>query len=325
MLLPPQPPLGPGFAEWYQDYKRSKEQPFTKAYASHKRRPTFRTDYAFTGIDRQRPVDKSSLWKTERPQWCWRPGSPSRFAETLPASSSAPSLRASSPEKTKRRTGPPPPLGTGTSRWWLSEVTGDRKVCQGLFEVRSGLVPMYDRPSKDGELLGNLRGGTMFKADTKVLGKVMWLKLITEGVPPPLFSLERDGIEDHGEPPFSPSSVTSFPGADAEPADTLGTFERLYKRSTRGAMHAKNELDPSTTIWVEFNQQYIVRKRDLTRQKQSMVYGICSCPTSFDGLRRGRRSGEGTGTMSSSMYGSNDARPAGSNQPPLNRTSSAFS
>ena len=137
-------------------------------------------------------------------------------------------------------------------------ATGDKKVCQGLFEVVTGLVPMYSRPSHDMDRLGDLRAGTMFKADTHPIGKTLWLKLVTEGVPPPLFSLERDGAPFE-EPPL-PGSEPQSPSSPAPAESRL--VQRLYKQSTRGAMHVTPELDHADQIWVEFNQQYISRRRD---------------------------------------------------------------
>lgn len=326
VLLPPMPPLGPGFAEWYQEYKRSKspKSHSVPLNASYKRRHTFRTSYAFAGIDAQSPTTSSNnflAWKSQTLRSSPRSSSTlgrssnrlasaTRMNSTL--STSVPSLRGGAGIRMPGNASPPP----RESRWWLSEVSGDKKVCQGVFEVFTGLVPMYNRPSLDADLLGNLRAGTMFKADTHPVGKSLWLKLVTEGVAPPLFSLERDGEDGAESQPLSSGAASSTSAGHpvvVEPVEPRPISERLYKQATRGAMHVTPELETADQIWIEFNQQYISRRRDTSRQKAHLEYGTCSCPTNLEGLRRSRRKARQSA-----------AAAPGSQAPPLNRTSSAF-
>eukprot|EP00747_Dinoflagellata_sp_TGD_P207874 gnl/TRDRNA2_/TRDRNA2_81400_c0_seq2.p1 gnl/TRDRNA2_/TRDRNA2_81400_c0~~gnl/TRDRNA2_/TRDRNA2_81400_c0_seq2.p1 ORF type:complete len:248 (-),score=29.67 gnl/TRDRNA2_/TRDRNA2_81400_c0_seq2:71-715(-) len=149
-----------------------------------------------------------------------------------------------------------------TQRWWLREVTGDKSWSKGLYEVQSGLVHIHTKPVARSPSLGVMQAGTRFLGIPKLVGESVWIKLITKGVSPPLFSLANASLRD-----------TMQPSCAAISADEV--LHRFYDSSGKKPLAhplSEDEVIVTDPIWVEDNKQYITRLRDIGREKGRRSY-----------------------------------------------------
>ncbi|CAE7938105.1 unnamed protein product, partial [Symbiodinium sp. KB8] len=119
--------------------------------------------------------------------------------------------------------------------WWLREVTSDKSLGKGLYEVVSGLVSLHPEPRKRSKALGLLRAGTRFMARPVTWHGTVWLQIQTQGVCPPLFSKLSEAI---------PANSGDAPG------------HRLFASSGLDPLPATQDLADAEEIWVEQNLQW---------------------------------------------------------------------
>mmetsp|Transcript_46123 Transcript_46123/g.128270 ORF Transcript_46123/g.128270 Transcript_46123/m.128270 type:complete len:279 (+) Transcript_46123:34-870(+) len=176
------------------------------------------------------------------------------------------------------------------SRWWLRDVKQDMSWGEGLYEVVSGLVPLHGTPDRHSPRLGALRAGTRFRAVPHLVGNASWLSIVTEGTNALLFSLDAGG---HATSKSNASTrrrqSTGLTPAENDRFNSLYLSGRVDPLSPGSMTSPQDPLDvlreASTDLWVENNLQYIIRRRDIDREKGLKSYSVCS----FSGVPIGRQ------------------------------------
>eukprot|EP00928_Gymnodinium_smaydae_P046509 TRINITY_DN30994_c0_g1_i1.p1 TRINITY_DN30994_c0_g1~~TRINITY_DN30994_c0_g1_i1.p1 ORF type:complete len:250 (+),score=26.26 TRINITY_DN30994_c0_g1_i1:132-881(+) len=145
------------------------------------------------------------------------------------------------------------------SRWWLHEVRHDKSAGEGLYEVLTGMIALYNTPDRKSERRGVIRSGTRFRATPYFIKGSTWLHLKKE-TNAPLLSTSIGGSRDllhyfHETSGVQPMCRGEHP---------------LYVLNGHEVLHDTNDL------WVEDNKQYIVRRRDICREKGDSSYSVCT-------------------------------------------------
>lgn len=137
--------------------------------------------------------------------------------------------------------------------WGLSKMGLVLCGFKGLYEVKSGLVRMYGRPSRFEAGEGAIRAGTRFFATPYQLGKSTWLLL---------------QIEDDGRTIFSPTTKSRVPQAASFFASD-DVAHNLYSGSAPLPLAPRatgpGDLGADDPLWVLDDEQYIRRLRDVHR------------------------------------------------------------
>lgn len=134
--------------------------------------------------------------------------------------------------------------------WGLTAAGLVQDDVKGLYEVRSGLVQVYSKPSKLASGEGALSAGTRFFATPFQLGKSRWLLL---------------QVQDGGRALFSPEAKSRVPQSASYFASEDVAFN-LYSGSAPLPLaprsRTSSEDDP---LWALEDEQYIRRLRDVHR------------------------------------------------------------
>eukprot|EP00931_Biecheleriopsis_adriatica_P124685 TRINITY_DN99845_c0_g1_i1.p1 TRINITY_DN99845_c0_g1~~TRINITY_DN99845_c0_g1_i1.p1 ORF type:complete len:277 (+),score=38.68 TRINITY_DN99845_c0_g1_i1:82-831(+) len=153
-------------------------------------------------------------------------------------------------------------------RWWLREVTHDKSLSQGLYEVTTGLVSLYPMPDSRSASLGVLRAGTRFAGTPRIVNGAVWIKVKTKGVSPPLFSNRADIL--------------------TATCDMSQPVHRLFASSGVPPLAGNEEMEQSDEIWLEHNIQYVVRVRDFGKEKGHNLFHLTANPLNTRGFMRKR-------------------------------------
>eukprot|EP00440_Ansanella_granifera_P001348 gb/GFBE01001452.1/.p1 GENE.gb/GFBE01001452.1/~~gb/GFBE01001452.1/.p1 ORF type:complete len:252 (+),score=34.92 gb/GFBE01001452.1/:1-756(+) len=154
-------------------------------------------------------------------------------------------------------------------RWWLREVTHDKSMGKGVYEVTTGMVSLYPAPDSRSPCLGAIRAGTRFMGRPRVVNGAVWIKIQTKGVSPPMFSHRSEIL--------------------TASCDMAQPVHRLFADSGLPPLSAGEDLDLSEDIWVEHNIQYIIRVRDMSSEKGKAFYHLTANPVKTAGFQKRRQ------------------------------------
>lgn len=131
---------------------------------------------------------------------------------------------------------------------------------KGLYEVKTGLVHVYEKPSKFAPGEGALRAGTRFFATPFRQGRSKWLLLQVPDDGRILFSPQADAKSR------APQSKTFFASDDLA--------RNTYSSNAPLPMTPSSRTDPSEEdpLWVLDDGQYLRRVRDVHRPDKSDDY-----------------------------------------------------
>jgi len=159
------------------------------------------------------------------------------------------------------------------ARWWLREVTDDKTLGCGLYEVQTGLVRVHTAPSSQSEEVALMRAGTRFLGDPEWIGESVWLRVQTEDVPPPLFAGRPRG-EDVRE--AGNADVSQF---YARSGDSLSP---LVSAGSPGL------VSTLPSLWVEDNKQFITRIRNIDAERGCRYYSSIPMRTKVKAMKSKR-------------------------------------
>lgn len=117
---------------------------------------------------------------------------------------------------------------------------------RALYEVGTGLVAVRDGPNRANDSVGILRGGHRFYGTPFLVGDQTWVKLESDGVPPPI---------------FSPSNHRSRTDGNGQLKQYNMSLSPMYYSHPSSTVNCKTDDNIEDEVWVLGDGQHVNRIR----------------------------------------------------------------